>query len=252
MPAKRKTTSETQDALRRLFAAREAWENLERLDWPPTGMRQTSEYVTNSKGETLYRNPTRVWILRRRVRVKDTTEMRDADPLVTALWDTLPEGERRRSRLFVCCVDCPVRFTKKGAIADVLRHKRPPGRYSPPSRKERVSAEVRASIEPPKLDPRDDEEKAIAEVWAQLSEAHRRTLFAWMRPAVWHREWALEGAPSPEAFTSRVRTARRALARALAPSFFPDTDYTVKTRGRRGFDYDRFWKDWDDYWLDWS
>jgi hypothetical protein len=187
--------------------------------------------------------------------------MRSTDPLVVALWDTLPAGERRRSRLFACCADCPVRFTKRGAMADAMRHARPLGRYSPPTSKERVAAELRVASEPPELEPRDDHERAVSEVWHELSLAHRRTLYAVYRPTLavaaerrgelwpWRfepdREWALEGAPTPEAFISRVRTAQRALARALAARFLADTDYSVKTRGRRGFDYGRFWEDWD-------
>jgi hypothetical protein len=138
-------------------------------------------------------------------------------------------------------------------------------RYSPPTSKERAAADIRGSIEPPELlDARDEYERAVAAVWQELSPLHRRTLYAALRPtrelaavrtgidpsflAYYElgpdREWALEGAPSPEAFTSRLRTARRALARALAARFFPEADYSVKTRGRRGFDYERFWEDW--------
>jgi hypothetical protein len=169
--------------------------------------------------------------------------MQDADPLVTALWDTLPKEERRRTRLFAHCGICPVRFTKKGAIADSYRCGRV-GVYSRPSHKERIAAEVRASAEPPRLDPRNEFEEGLGQVWDELSTLHRRTLYAWLRPALAFREWALEGAPSPEAFASRVRTAERAAARALARRAFPCVDYSIKTRGRRGFDYERFWDDY--------
>jgi hypothetical protein len=87
-------------------------------------------------------------------------------------------------------------------------------------------------------------EESLAVVWDELSHLHRRTLYAWLRPADESREWALEGAPSPEAFTSRTRTAERAAARALARQVFPEVDYSIKTRGRRGFDYKRFWNDY--------
>jgi hypothetical protein len=156
-----------------------------------------------------------------------------------------------------------VRFTKQGAIADAGRCGRI-RRYSPATTEERAEAAARAAKEPPRLDPRNGAERAIAEVWDDLSPAHRRTLHAVMRPTAERaaeqrglnrlllglydvgpdREWAVEGAPSPEAFASRVRTAERALARALAARFVPEVDYSVKTGGRRGFDYDRFWADW--------
>jgi hypothetical protein len=81
-------------------------------------------------------------------------------------------------------------------------------------------------------------------VWDELSSPHRRTLHAWLRPTDERREWALEGAPSPEAFESRKKTAERAAARLLAARRFPGEDYSIKTRGRRGFDYERLWEDW--------
>jgi hypothetical protein len=243
MPAKRKTTAQTKAALQRLFAARDKWERNLRVTPPPSGMELTPGFTLGGARRE-YRNPEpRVWVMRRRVRIPSTVRMQDADPLVTALWDTLPKDERRRSRLFAHCPACPVRFTKRGAIADAYRCGKV-GRYTPPSRKEQMSAEVRASIEPPRLDPQNDFEEGVARVWDELSTLHRRTLYAWLRPATPHREWALEGAPSPEAFASRVRTAERAVARALAPRAFPDVDYSIKTRGRRGFDYERFWDDY--------
>lgn len=254
MPAKRKTTPETTVAIRRLFAAVHGDDDPEAWDYRGTstafeGMESTPGYTIQRDAGVrggprfFHRNPEPVvWVLRRRVRVPGTGRMQDTHPLVTALWATLPEGERRRSRLFVHCGRCPVRFTKKGAIADAHRCGRV-GVYSPPSRKERVSAQVRASMEPPRLDPRNEFEAAVAQVWDELKPLHRRTLYAWMRPAIGRREWALEGAPSPEAFASRVRTAERAVARALAARL-PQADYSVKTRGRRGFDYERFWDDY--------
>jgi hypothetical protein len=263
MPARRKTTPDTDAALGRLFDARSEWERNERIEWPVSGLERTPGYTVHV--ETVRRDyidgkPTkrvfakegkrkkikepRVWVLRKRLQV-EPGRMVDADPLVTALWDTIPEVERRRSRLFVHCELCPVRFTKKGAMADAARceHRRTQ------ERKEAVSAEVRASVEPPRLvlDEWDEVEEAIVLVWDDLSTLHRRTLYAWRRPAVPGREWALEGAPSPEAFASRIRTAKKVVARRVAARVFPDVDYSIKTGGRPGFDYERFWNDWDVY-----
>lgn len=249
MPAKLKTTPDTAAALRRIFAARDEWERNERFTWPLYGMERTPGFLPNYKVELLeaddrgaHREP-RVWVMRRRVRVPGTGRMEDTDPLVVALWETLPEKERRRSRLFAHCGRCPVRFTKKGAMADARRCGRV-GRYTPPSRKERVSAEVRASMEPPRLDLDSEFEAGLARVWDDLSALHRRTLYAWLRPADPTREWALEGAPSPEAFASRIRTAERAAARALARRACSTANYSIKTGGRPGFDYGRFWDEY--------
>jgi hypothetical protein len=228
VPAKIKTDAKTQAALERLFAERDEWQQNKRLS-PPRGMERT---------RLLEEDAAQVWVFQRTQRVEGTrSEKTDA----AALWATLPKAERRRSRLFAHCVECPVRFTKKGAIADALRHGESRGRYRPPSPKERIAAELRVSTEPPELVPRDFDERAMLEVWHELTPLQRRTLYADRRPARPGREWALEGAPSPEAFRSRVRSAERALARALAARFLPDVDLSVKTRGRRGFDYDRFW-----------
>jgi hypothetical protein len=257
MPAKRKTTAETQAALRRLFDARAEWERNERDTWPLVGMELTPGYTihrhkwrTNRKrgvgGVEYFRNPEpRVWVLRRQMREEHTTLMEDTDPLVAALWNTLPEGERRRSRLFACCAECPVRFTKKGAIADTYRHGRV-GRYDPPSPKELQAARLRAAAPPPELDPRDDFERMVAEVWPELTPLQRRTLYAVMRPSGprARREWALEGASSPQAFESRVRAARRGLARALGRRFCPG-EYDLPGPGRTGFDYARFFAEWN-------
>jgi hypothetical protein len=252
MPAKRKTTPETEAALRRLWIA--TGEAVARNRGVP-GLEATPGYTLGGRRRQ-YRNPEpRVFVARRRLRTRGTTRMTDAHPLVTALWDTLPEGERRRSRLFFHCDRCPVRFTKKGAIADSYRCGRV-GVYSAPSQKERATAELRASTDPRRLDPQNEFEEGLAQVWDELSALHRRTLYAWLRPAseggelgLWSapspdREWALEGAPSPEAFRSRIRTAERAAARALAGRVFPDRDYSIKTRGRKGFDYERLWEDY--------
>jgi hypothetical protein len=129
MPAKRKTTAETRAALRRLFAAREEWERNEREMWPPVGMGRTRGVrIVRGRSGAVYRNVEPVvWVLRRGVRLAREVKSQDADPLVMALWDTLPPSERRRSRLFVHCPSCPVRFTKKGAIADALRCARSTG-----------------------------------------------------------------------------------------------------------------------------
>jgi hypothetical protein len=172
--------------------------------------------------------------------------MRNTDPLVVALWRTLPERERRRSRLFAHCVECPVRFTKKGAIADALRHKCPSPRRRP-TQKERMGAKVWASTGPPEFVPQDFEERAMVSVWDELTPQQRQTLYAIYRPPHGARAWVITGSPSPEAFTSRRRSAERALARALAARYLPENDYSLKTGGRRGFDYDRFWlRDWPD------
>jgi hypothetical protein len=233
VPAKIKTTDKTQAVLERLFAARDAWEQNDRV-FPPSGMELTQRH-----GDEQHGYEEQVWVFRRTERVAET--IRSEKTEAAALWATLPKAERRRSRLFAHCVECPVRFTKKGAIADALRHDEARGRYMPPSPKERLAAELRSKTEPPELVPRDFEERAMLEVWHELTPLQRRTLHAVHRPARPGREWALEGAPSPEAFRSRVRSAERALARALAARFLPDVDFSVKTRGRRGFDYDRFW-----------
>jgi len=116
MPAKRKTTPQTAEALRRLFDACD-----EGRAWPPRGLERTPGFTLGGLRRQ-HRNPEPVvWVLKRRLRIPDRAAMEDADALVTALWDTIPAGERRRSRLFVHCAACPVRFTKKGAIADARR-----------------------------------------------------------------------------------------------------------------------------------
>jgi hypothetical protein len=94
-----------------------------------------------------------VWMMRRHVANLGGRGKVLADPLVLTLWDTLPKAERRRSRLFACCSDCPVRFTKQGAIADAVRHKREPGRHAVPTRQELVAAGLRHESPPPELDP---------------------------------------------------------------------------------------------------
>jgi hypothetical protein len=193
-----------------------------------------------------YRDEPRVWVFRRQVRVEDSWRMRDTDPLVTALWKTLPKTERRRTRLFACCADCPVRFTKVGAIADAYRHdERGLRMYDPPTEKELLAARLRRESPPPELDLSNDFERDyVSVVWNDLKPQHRRTLYALWRPG--GREWALEGCSSPQAWASRVRSAERALARALGRTFCPG-EYDLPGPGRYGFDYDRFFSEWSFY-----
>jgi hypothetical protein len=246
MPAKLKTTAETQTALRRLFEARAQWERNERDVWPPLGMERTPGFTVQESPWGTWRHENRepqVWVLRRQVRQRGTIQMQDTDPLVTALWDTLPEAERRRSRLFACCANCPVRFTKKGAIADTYRC----GRVTydaAANQEERQAARLASEAPPPELDPQNHFERMVVEVWPRLTTLQRRTLYAEMRPSGGARRWAVQGASSPQAYASRVRSAYRGLARELGRRFRPGK-YDLPGAGRTGFDYERFFDEWN-------
>lgn len=241
MPAKIKTTPRTQEALRALLDSRDPLVP----EHDPVGLTYIAGTTySNRLLEKMDRWP-RLIMLQRRVRIEGTGRTTPADPLVRAVWATLPAKERKRMRLFAHCADCGVRFTKRGAIADALRCNGKPKWDDPPTEQEQLAAQLRAAAEPPELAPQNEFEQMVVEVWGELTSTQRRTLYAMMRPSVHAREWALEGAPSRGAWASRKRAAREALARALAARYEPGTDYSLKTGGRRGFDYDRFFGTWE-------
>jgi hypothetical protein len=93
MPAAIKTKPETAAALERLFLAWYEWSRNERSVWPPPGMEQTPGFTLGGKYKQYRNEEPIVWVLRRRLRTEGTATMQDADALVTALWETLPEED---------------------------------------------------------------------------------------------------------------------------------------------------------------